>query len=95
MRRLILAAALAAAPAFLALSPAMALTDTNNAGIDDLGVDISSVPFTRIGVQDFLSKLAPDTRQSVEAACHNYVTKNGSAGVDLQTITFCQQAVGA
>jgi hypothetical protein len=95
MRRLFMAAALAAAPIAFAFSPALALTDTNNPGIDDLGVDISSVPFTRAGVQDFLSTLAPETRHSVEAACDNYVRNGESIGLDVQTITFCQQAVRA
>jgi hypothetical protein len=94
MHRLIMAAAIAAAPLVFALSPAAAPT-INDAGVHHLGVDISAVPFTHTGVQGFLSKLSPDTRQAVESACNNYVSNGQSAGVEPQTITFCEQAVKA
>jgi hypothetical protein len=103
MRRLILAAALAAASVSLILSPASAAsmasatgerTDNfSNAGVDTLGVDVSSVPATRDAVHKFLSSLAPDARRAVEAACA-YDTRQ-PAGIDSQTIAFCELAMRA
>lgn len=87
MRRLILAAALAAATSSLALVPAMANINNDNAGVDDLGVDISSVVLTPASVHAFVNGLAPEVRHDVQAACANY-NKN-PAGMDVQTLSFC------
>ncbi len=92
MRRLIMAAALAAASMSFALAPAFA---NNNPGVDDLGVDISSVTLTPTGVHSFLSSLAPDARRAVETACVNYTKNGASAGVGEQTLAFCSDALKA
>jgi hypothetical protein len=100
MRRLIMAAALAAAASSFALAPVMAdnapvvtSTSPDAAGVDDLGIDISSVTLTPTGVHAFISSLAPDARRGVEAACSNYA--RNSAGVGEQTLAFCADAMKA
>ncbi|HVZ14803.1 MAG TPA: hypothetical protein VG894_10120 [Bauldia sp.] len=88
MRRMIVAAALAAASLSFAFAPAMANSNPPDPGTTDLGVDISSVQLTPSGVHDFLSSLAPQTRQDVEAACGTYQRYPDSAD-STQTLTFC------
>lgn len=100
MRRLILAAALAAASASFAIAPAMATigpdtsnTSPNAAGVDDLGLDISGVTLTTSAVHGFLSSLTPETRRGVEAACSMY--DQHPAGAGEQTLAFCADAAKA
>jgi hypothetical protein len=99
MRRLIIAAALAAAASSFAFAPVMAddvlapTSSPNAAGIDDLGIDISSVTLTPAGVHAFISSLAPDAQRGVVAACSNY--DRNSAGVGEQTLAFCADAMKA
>jgi len=90
MRRLILAAALAAASASFALAPAMANTNPNPAGVDDLGIDISSVTLTPAAVHGFLSSLAPEARRGVLAVCATFDRQPAGAGE--QTLAFCADA---
>lgn len=101
MRRLILAAAIAAASASFALAPAFADdTDTtppasvgsspDSAGVDDLGIDISGVTLTPAGVHGFISQLAPATRHAVEDACSTDMRY--PQGVGEATLAFCADA---
>ena len=100
MRRLILAAALAAASVSFALAPAFADdTDTtpatvgsspDSAGVDDLGIDISGVMLTPSGVHAFISQLAPETRRAVEDACTTDMRY--PQGIGEATLAFCADA---
>jgi hypothetical protein len=99
MRRLILAAALAATSASFAMAPAMATvvqppiigsTSPDAAGVDDLGLDISGVTLTPAGVHGFIASLPAETRRGVEAACSMY--DQHPAGAGEQTLAFCAQA---
>ncbi len=90
MRRFVLAAALAAATASLALTPAFADSTYNaDPGARTLGVDISGVVLDSSGVQNFMSALAPDARKAVESACATYASSANHNTTDPQTQTFC------
>jgi hypothetical protein len=70
MRRLILAAALAAAslsfaPAFADDNGATYGTGPDNPGVDDLGIDISGVNLSPSGVHAFLASQTPEVRERV------------------------------
>ncbi len=99
MRRLILAAALAAASASFAFAPAAFAdndpsltygTGPDAAGVDDLGVDISGVNLSPAAVHAFLAQQSPEVRRQIENACGLYSTHPASAGE--QTLAFCADA---
>jgi hypothetical protein len=87
MRRIIVAAALAAASLSFAVAPALA-SNPPDPGTTDLGVDISNVRLTPAGVHAFLAGLDAPTRQAVEAACGTYQRYPDSAD-SIQTLDFC------
>ena len=90
MRRLILAAAVAAATASAGFAPAFAdTTYSTDPGVNTIGVDISGVVLNHAGVAKFLASLTPDGRKAVESACQTY--SRPANGADVQTQMFCAQ----
>jgi hypothetical protein len=96
MRRLILAAALAAASASFAFAPVAFADNTpyltfgtgpDAAGVDDLGVDISGVTLSPMAVHNFLTSQAPEVRRQIENACGVYTAHPSGAGE--KTLAFC------
>lgn len=92
MRRLILAAALAAAslsfaPAFADVSAPATGSAPDAAGVDDLGVDISGVNLSPSGVHAFLASQPSEVRRQIENACSTFTMHPGGAGE--QTLAFC------
>jgi hypothetical protein len=97
MRRIILAAALAAASVSYALAPAAFAetadpsatfgTGPDPAGVDELGVNITGVNLTPSGVQAFFAQQSPETQREIMNACHTYDTHPTGAGE--QTLSFC------
>ena len=90
MRRIVLAAALAAASLSFGLSPASAtVTNPPDAGAS-LGVDIAGLPLDAADVHNFLSSLDPQTRAGVEGACVTYQRFPDEAD-SVQTLCFCDE----
>ncbi len=96
MRRLILAAALAAASASFAFAP-VAFADNDPSltygtapdapGVDELGVNLTGVDLSPSGVHAFLASQNPQVRRQIENSCNLYSTH--PAGADEQTLAFC------
>jgi hypothetical protein len=86
MRRLILAAALAAASMSYALAPA-AYAEDPPLGVESLGIDLSGVNISPAGVHTYLAQQTPAERRALEDACQNYNAH--PAGVDEATLAFC------
>jgi hypothetical protein len=70
-----------------------ATTGTTNSTRFDLGVNVSGVDRTPEAVTAYLNSLPPEAKQSVMAACDNYMAHPGSAQA-VETIAFCRIAVG-
>jgi hypothetical protein len=59
----------------------------------DLGVDVSDVPLTRQGVNQFLQTLTPEGQEIMQATCRNYVGDPIQVRSQM-TISFCQVLLG-
>jgi hypothetical protein len=96
MKRIAIAAAIAAVSASLTLAalPASAhapYASDDNTGMSTLGVDISGVGSDPSSVYQFLSQLSPDARQAVIGGCRTYLGAQEDAAPTV--IPFCQTAV--
>ncbi|HVY19271.1 MAG TPA: hypothetical protein VHA70_04205 [Bauldia sp.] len=92
MRRLILAAALAAASMSYALAPAAYAEAVGNneadaAGVDTLGIDLTGVNISPAGVHAYMAQQSPRERRVIENACSTYDTHPTMAGEE--TLAFC------
>jgi hypothetical protein len=88
MRRLILAAALAAASASFAFAPAYATGAlSDDPGVNDLGVDIYGVQLTPAGVHAYMASQTPDTQRAIEGACQTYTAHQTADSPETQA--FC------
>lgn len=93
MRRLILAAALAAASASFAFAPAFADgASPDDPGVNDLGVDIAGVNLTPSGVHAYMASQTPDARRAIEGACQTYSAHQTADSP--QTLAFCADIGG-
>lgn len=54
----------------------------------DLGVDVSDVPLTRQGVNQFLAGLSPEGQQIMFATCQNYLGDPSQVRTPT-TLAFC------
>jgi hypothetical protein len=92
MRRLILAAALAAASMSYVLAPAayaeaVGNNEADDAGVDTLGIDLTGVNISPAGVHAYMLKQSADERRTIENACRTYDTHPTGAGAI--TLAFC------
>jgi hypothetical protein len=92
MRRLILAAALAAASMSYALAPAayaeaVGNNEADDAGVDTLGIDLTGVNISPAGVHAYMQQQTPQERRVIENACQTFDTHPTGAGAI--TLAFC------
>src|ERR1019366_4337622 len=59
----------------------------------ELGVDVSDVPLTRQGVNQFLQTLTPEGQEIMQATCRNYVGDPVQVRSQM-TNSFCQVLLG-